>query len=81
MECINATSLHRKSGQWGTQLLSLMERTAGPSASLGMTKGRAVTFSRSRQIGEQKETAVAPLRFAPVPRHAGAGGMTTLWDH
>jgi hypothetical protein len=29
----------------------LVERTADPSAALGMTKGRAVTFSRSRQIG------------------------------
>jgi hypothetical protein len=34
MECINATSLRRKSGQWGTQLFSLVERTAGPSATL-----------------------------------------------
>src|ERR1700728_523339 len=32
MECINATSLHRKSGQWGTQH-SLPVRQAGRQAS------------------------------------------------
>jgi hypothetical protein len=42
MECINATSLRRKSGQRGTQPLLLVERTAGPSATLGMTKFRFV---------------------------------------
>ena len=25
MECINATNLHRKSGQWGTQRLLLVQ--------------------------------------------------------
>jgi hypothetical protein len=33
--------LHRKSGFWGTRHPLLVKRTAGPSASLGMTKGRA----------------------------------------
>jgi hypothetical protein len=49
-------------------------RTADPSATLGMTKGRIVTFIRGRQIGwtEKKQS----LHFASVPRHAGTGGMT-----
>jgi hypothetical protein len=42
-----------------------------------MTKGRAVTFIRSRQIGwTEKKQQVPPLRYAPVPRQAGAGEMT-----
>ena len=50
-------------------------RTAGPSAALGMTKGRAVTFIRGRQIGwiernsRSPSTSLrggSPLRFAPV---------------
>src|ERR1700742_1859355 len=32
-------------------------RTAGPSAALGMTKGRAVRFVRNRQIGSTERTA------------------------
>ena len=52
-------------------------RTADPSAALGMTKGRVVTFIRGRQIGwTEKKQQVPPLRFALVPRHAGTGGMT-----
>jgi hypothetical protein len=39
-------------------------RTADPSASLGMTKGRAVTFIRGRQIGwTEEKQQVPPLRF------------------
>jgi hypothetical protein len=33
MECINATGLHRESGQRGTQPSLPVEETAGPSAS------------------------------------------------
>ena len=28
-----------------------------------------------------KKPQVPPLRYAPVPRQAGAGGMTNYWDH
>jgi hypothetical protein len=40
-------------------------RTAGPSATLGMTKGRAVTFVWSRQTGwtERNGSRSAALRF------------------
>jgi hypothetical protein len=39
-------------------------RTAGPSAALGMTKGRVVTFIRGCQIGwTKKKQQVPPLRF------------------
>src|SRR5271170_5898195 len=31
MECINATSLHRKSGQWGTQLSLPVKQAGHPS--------------------------------------------------
>jgi hypothetical protein len=42
-------------------------RTADPSASLGMTKGRLVTFIRGRQIGGTEEKQqFPPLRFASV---------------
>jgi hypothetical protein len=42
-------------------------RVAGNSASLGMTKGRVVTFIRGRQIGStEKKQQVPPLRFASV---------------
>jgi hypothetical protein len=54
MECINATSLRRKSGKWGTQLGWGLSETAVPSlryAPVGMTKWRTVTFIKSRQIG------------------------------
>ena len=38
-------------------------RTAGPSASLGMTKGRVVTFIRSRWIGwTERNSRSTPLR-------------------
>ena len=40
-------------------------RTAGPSATLGMTKGRAVTFIRSRQIGWVERNRRS-LHFASV---------------
>jgi len=57
-------------------------RTADPSAALGMTKRRVVTFIRGRQIGwTEKKQQVSPLRFAPVPRRAGTGGMTILWEN
>jgi hypothetical protein len=56
-------------------------RTAGPSASLGMTKLGAVTLMRGRQIGWTKKQQVpfdfAQGRlFASVARQAGADGMT-----
>jgi hypothetical protein len=38
--------------------------TADPSAALGMTKGRAVTFIRDRQMGWTEEETAGPLRFA-----------------
>ena len=49
-------------------------RTADPSATLGMTNGRVVTFIRSRQIGwTEKKQQVATLRFASVSRLTPAG--------
>jgi hypothetical protein len=42
-------------------------QTADPSAPVGMTKGRVVTFIRGRQIGwTEKKQQVPPLRYAPV---------------
>jgi hypothetical protein len=39
-------------------------RTAGPSAALGMAKGRAVTLIRSRQIGwtEKKQQSGSAVK-------------------
>jgi hypothetical protein len=39
-------------------------RTAGPSAALGMTKGRAVTSIRGRQIGWTEKKQQVPFDFA-----------------
>ena len=42
-------------------------RTAGPSAALGMTKGRAVTFVRNRPDRmDRKKQQVPPLRLAAL---------------
>ena len=52
--------------------------TAGPSAALGMTS-EGGDFYRGPSGGmDRKKQQVPPLRFAPVPRQAGAGGMTSL---
>jgi hypothetical protein len=41
-----------------------LDKTDSRSATLGMTKGRVVTFIRSRQIGwTEKKQQVATLRF------------------
>ena len=45
-----------------------VEKTADPSATLGMTKGRAALPSGVDDVGDQPQ--VPPLRYAPV-------GMTT----
>jgi hypothetical protein len=45
MECINATSLHRKSGQWGTQRSLPVKQPQVPPlrfAPVGMTKFKLV---------------------------------------
>ena len=39
-------------------------RTADPSAALGMTKGRVVTFIRGRQIGWTEKKQQVPFDFA-----------------
>jgi hypothetical protein len=49
-------------------------RTAGPSATLGMTRGRTVTFIRSRQIGWTEKKQVPALCSGPTA--GGTGGMT-----
>jgi hypothetical protein len=56
MNCINATSLHRKSGKWGTQPL------------LTVTQSKKVTDPLDDEsVGEPEEKQqVPPLRFAPV---------------
>jgi hypothetical protein len=50
-------------------------RTADPSAALGMTRGRAVTSIRSRQIGwierNSRSLRYALLRFHGRPGQAG----------
>jgi hypothetical protein len=38
--------------------------TADPSATLGMTKGRVVTFIRGRQIGRIEKKQQVPFDFA-----------------
>ena len=49
----------------------------GNPGTLGMTKGRvALPFKLdAAEDGQQ----VPPLRYAPVPRQAGTGGMTLLF--
>jgi hypothetical protein len=49
-------------------------RTADPSASLGMTKGRVALSLKFVYADDERQ--VPPLRFAPVLRQAGTGGMT-----
>jgi hypothetical protein len=43
-------------------------RTAGPSAALGMTKGRVVTLIRGCQIGWTKKKQQVPLRCARMTK-------------
>jgi hypothetical protein len=50
--------------------------TADPSATLGMTKGRAALSFGADTVDDEQQ--VPPLRVAPVPRQAGTGGMTVL---
>jgi hypothetical protein len=62
----------------------LVERTADPSTSL--RSGPTARRGRRDDKGEGsasvrigcwlRELQIPPLRFTPVPRHAGAGGMT-----
>jgi hypothetical protein len=53
MEFINTNKLHRKSGGVGHPSLVRERETAGPSASLGMTKGRvALHLSMVEWMGE-----------------------------
>ena len=52
-------------------------RTADPSTTLGMTKGRAALSLRLWCVNQRKQQ-VPPLRYATVPRQAGTGGMTPL---
>jgi hypothetical protein len=61
MECINATSLRRKSGKWGTQLSRISSRTMEKQS-----WGFAPSFSahvrshgKPGQVGEQG----APVQF------------------
>jgi hypothetical protein len=57
--------------EWGTQPL------------LTVKQSKKVTASQDDgSVGEREEKQqVLPLRFAPVPRHAGTGGMTSLWEN
>jgi hypothetical protein len=67
---------------WGSKTLGRLQKTRKDrkkSQALGMTKGWAVTFIRSRQIG-WTERKSSPLRIAPVPQQAETGGTTILLE-
>jgi len=70
MECINATRIHRKSGQWGTQPSLLKGKTADPSASFGMTKWRAAPHLESGGVGWTESVGTC-LRSSSDPGGSG----------
>jgi len=68
-----AVSRRRRSRSYG----------CGAQPLLTVKQSKKVTASQDDEsVGEREEKQqVLPLRFAPVPRHAGTGGMTSLWEN
>jgi hypothetical protein len=57
--------------EWGTQPLLTVKQS-----------NKVTAAQDDESVGEREEKQqVLPLRFAPVPRHAGTGGMTSLWEN
>ena len=62
--------------EWGTQPLLTVKQSKKVTASPTASRGR----QDDESVGEPEEKQqVPPLRFAPVTRHAGTGGMTNLF--